>query len=376
VKSIISHLVHGIWNFSTSPAYAFGMGATRLRMRKPLPRWTGRILVSLVALVVVLAAAGASYQLIATARDARRYPPPGKLVDIGGYRLHLHCTGEGSPTVVVEAGGGSFSLDWSLVQPEVAKFTRICTYDRSGFGWSDAGPKRGSAQRAVSELRALLLKAGIESPYVLVGHSLGGIYALRFAGQNRQEIAGLVLIDSGHEELWSKLPEQFHRKWDRQISVIRVLATFSRLGIVRLVSARSRPQALPGLPSQTQSIRAALTQQSRYFDAALSELKSVRDGGATIGPTNMLDHLPLVVLTHGHCCDWLPQGMPDEIDARCEQVWQRLQRKLSGLSSQGRLIVAERSGHRIMLDRPDVVVAAIRDVVEAARDRQHDWRSR
>jgi pimeloyl-ACP methyl ester carboxylesterase len=348
------------------------MGTARLRTRNPRLQWAGRILASLVALVVMLAVAGASYQLIATVSDARRYPAPGKLVDIGGHRLHLHCTGEGSPTVVVEAGGGSFSLDWNLVQLKVAKFTRICTYDRSGFGWSDAGPNRGSAQQAVSELRALLLKAGIQGPYILAGHSLGGIYALRFAGQNRQEVAGLVLVDAAHEELWSQLPEPFHRKWDRQINVIRVLATLSRLGITRLMNARSSPQALPGLPSQTQSIRAALTEQSRYFDAALAELKSVRDGVAMVGPTNTLDDLPLVVVTHGRCCDWLPQGMPDEIDARCEQVWQRLQRKLRGLSSQGKLMVAERSGHRIMLDQPDVVIAAIHDVVEAARNCQHD----
>src|SRR5512141_2340019 len=132
--------------------------------------WLGGML----AVLLVLLIAGAVYESLSEAADARAYPPPGKMVDVGGYRLHLNCTGAGSPTVVIDTGWGDWSASWSQVQLSVATATRVCTYDRAGYGWSDAGPLPRTAQQFVKELHTLLTNANIAGPYVLVGHSLGG----------------------------------------------------------------------------------------------------------------------------------------------------------------------------------------------------------
>src|SRR2546422_1727822 len=132
--------------------------------------------------------------------NARSYPPPGKLVDVGGYRLHISCTGKGSPTVVLIAGGGDFSFDWDLVQPDVSRFTRACSYDRAGLAWSDPGPTPHTMGQDAYELHTLLKAARIKGPYVLVGHSVGGLIARVYAEQYPDEVAGMVLVDSTHED--------------------------------------------------------------------------------------------------------------------------------------------------------------------------------
>lgn len=143
--------------------------------RSRLWRWTKRVLAGLAGLVIILLLAGATYQFIATKIDERKYPPPGRLVDVGGYRLHLHCMGEGTPTVVLDAGLGGGVPDWSTVQPEVSKFARACSYDRAGVAWSDSGVTPRTSKQVVAELHALLGNAGVRVPYVLVGHSIAGI---------------------------------------------------------------------------------------------------------------------------------------------------------------------------------------------------------
>src|SRR5207244_2745846 len=156
--------------------------------------------------VAALIGAAAGYQALAEARDRRKYPPPGRLVDVDGHRLHLQCLGDGRPTVVLEAGLSTCSLDWSRVLPEVARLTRVCAYDRAGHGWSDRGSKPRTSQRLADELHTLLINAGIDGPYVLVGHSYGGQIARIFGTRYPDEVAGLVLVDSSHENQRSRIP--------------------------------------------------------------------------------------------------------------------------------------------------------------------------
>src|ERR671921_2087085 len=144
-------------------------------------RRIGKVLLWLVVVLLVLAVAGAIYQAIATELAERAYPPPGEMVDVGGYRLHINCVGQGSPTVVLDAGSGGFSAQWVRVQREVSDTTRVCAYDRAGMGWSQRGPDPRDAKQISSELHTLLGKAGIEGPYVLVGHSYGGLYMQTYA---------------------------------------------------------------------------------------------------------------------------------------------------------------------------------------------------
>src|SRR5437773_7780752 len=149
-------------------------------------RWTKRVLPGLCGLIVVAASTGAAYQSIATRNDLAANPPPGRLVDVGGHKLHLWCTGTGEPTVILENGLGGSGLGWSFVQPEVARFTRVCSYDRGGMGYSDPGPSPRTARRIVHELAQLLDRAGISGPLVLVGASTGGLFLRVFAYEQRE----------------------------------------------------------------------------------------------------------------------------------------------------------------------------------------------
>src|ERR671910_3824594 len=151
------------------------LSVVRSSTSRRLMRRIGMTLLGLVVALLVLAVAGAIYQAIATERAERAYPPPGEMVDVGGHSLHINCVGRGSPTVVLDAGSGGFSAHWVRVQREVSGTTGVCSYDRAGLGWSEMGPEPRDAKQISSELHALLTKAGIEGPYVLVGHSLGGL---------------------------------------------------------------------------------------------------------------------------------------------------------------------------------------------------------
>src|SRR6185503_1985905 len=150
----------------------------------------------LIMLLLLVSKTGFSNQTTA----ARDYPPPGKMVDIGGYKLHINCSGKGGPTVVMIAGGGDFSFDWSLVQPKVAQFTRVCSYDRAGLAWSDPGPTPRTMRQDAYELHRLIEAAHIKAPYVLIGHSLGGLIARVYEEQYPDEVAGMVLVDPTHED--------------------------------------------------------------------------------------------------------------------------------------------------------------------------------
>ena len=171
------------------------IGKARTRTSKRRGRgcllWLGASLAALLGLALV----GYSYEPVAEAADAKAYPPPGQLVDVGGYRLHINCTGEGTPTVVVESGWGDFSETWARVQPEIARTTRVCTYDRAGMGWSEASPEPRTAREFAKELHTLLEKANESGPHILVGHSMGGYTVRVYAHDYPDEVVGLVLVD-------------------------------------------------------------------------------------------------------------------------------------------------------------------------------------
>src|ERR687897_609228 len=169
-------------------------------------RRIGMALVGFVVALLALAVAGAIYQVIATERAERAYPPPGEMVDVGGHSLHINCVGQGSPTVLLDAGSGGFSAQWVRVQREVSGTTRVCAYDRAGMGWSEMGPEPRDAKQITGELHTLLSKADIEGPYVLVGHSFGGMYMQTYAARYPEEVAGVALVDSSTE------PDQFGQR--------------------------------------------------------------------------------------------------------------------------------------------------------------------
>ena len=324
--------------------------------------WTGRILLGLLALIVLLAASGAIYEAIMAAGDDTRYPAPGQRVDVGGYRLHIHCVGEGSPTVVLDAGLGGFSLDWSLVQPELAATTRVCAYDRAGYGWSDPSPHARTASQIADELHTLLVNAGIQGPYVLVGHSAAGKHVRLFANRYPQAVVGMVLIDARHESVdANRSPEALAAEHTQQRRFQRTIWAAARIGLVRAFWAAAWPQVFPAtqnLSTETRAEIGVLQARSQQVKTVLREDALLTHDNAQLSSATSLGDVPLMVLAAGQNVEHDP-------------LWLPAQQQLAGLSSNAKLIVVEGSSHYIHWDQPMLVAGAIRQVVEAARTSQH-----
>jgi pimeloyl-ACP methyl ester carboxylesterase len=290
--------------------------------------------------LLLLLLAGAVYESLSEAADARAYPPPGQLVDIGGFRLHINCTGEGSPTVVIDAGLGDSSSSWAIVQSGVAKTTRVCTYDRAGLGWSEPGPLPRDARQIARELNTLLHNANIPGPYLLVGHSLGGLPVRVFAHDYPSEVAGMVLIDSMY-------PEQ--TGYATQSNVFSFLSVLARFGIVRLLA---KPAGLVDSEPPNAAASFALSVRPKSLQAFANEIRGLPDSLAEAGAVESFGDLPLIVLSRG-------------LDS--DPAWQAGQAELSRLSSNSQHLTADHSDHLIQRHQPDAAVAAILKMVEQVR---------
>jgi len=298
------------------------------------------------AALLVLALVGYIYEPIAEATDAKAYPPPGKLVDVGGYRLHINCTGAGSPTVVIESGWGDMSASWGWVQPEVAKTTRICTYDRAGMGWSEASPQPRTAREYAKELHTLLAKANEPGPYVLVGHSMGGFTVIVYAHDYPAEVSGLVLIDAQDLPTSDVATPQPAPK-PGGTSLPSLLA---RIGLVRLLAEPLG--SIENLPEGDKQAYTAFAVAPRGVQTFTDEGKGMSEGGAQARAVTTLGALPLIVLSRG-------KDMDAESAASQERYLQ--------LSTDSQQLFAEQSGHPIHIEQPQAAIAAIMKVVEMVR---------
>jgi pimeloyl-ACP methyl ester carboxylesterase len=332
---------------------------------RTMRRWAIRVLGGLVALVVALAGAGALYQALGSAADARAHPPPGRLVDVGGFRLHINCVGErrpGTPIVVLEDGSaGVGSVDWRPVQVLLEPATRVCAYDRAGLGWSDPGPGPRTAGRVAAELHALLRGAGEEGPYVLAGHSLGGYFNRAYAGAHPDEVAGMVLVDTSHEDQWSEPATQAGMAGSRQLFEVcdRVLLPFGLWRLAGTTGLLPHP-LLNALPSELRPAAAANFFRTPYCGASLAEItvEAIDAGTAQVrADRRPPGGMPLVVLTAG-------SGHEDEAT---HGTWLALQRDLAALSANSRHEVLADAQHvSKLMTHAAPVAAAIRDVVEVA----------
>jgi pimeloyl-ACP methyl ester carboxylesterase len=314
------------------------------------------------ALVVLLAT---TLPLRANAQDSTAAPPPiGQLVDIGGRRLHLNCTGRGSPTVIVENGSSSFSIEWALVQPAVSAFTRICTYDRAGFAWSDRGPEDNTVEETMDDLHHLLAVAHVPGPYVLVGHSIGGMYVRAYQRRYPADVVGLVLVDA--------TPEEDLEYLSGGKSVAGVFLTWDQLAQVYAPYLKNPPPPRE-LPTKLDPPDDRLSPELQrdllwayrlwlsridmphsWISAESWREEFVALRALRLAQPHALGNLPLIVLRRG---------------LRTNDTLNQREADLAALSLVGKLIVAPESDHDIHLWSPDLVVSAIRDVVTAARRR-------
>jgi pimeloyl-ACP methyl ester carboxylesterase len=332
----------------------------------------------LLGLPALLLGCGAVYQAVGTARDRRRFPPLGCLVRINKRLMHIHVTGEGTPTVLFESGMGASCLSWTHVQAAVAQFSRAVSYDRAGHGWSDPAHEPRTAEQIARELHALLDAAGVPGPYVLVGHSFGGYIGRAFAHLYREEVVGLVLVDSIHPAEWENPTAEQLRAIRAGLRYARIAAWLARLGVVRFCLGRAAEgspriaraaanafgarvsatvERLAGevrkLPAPMLAVAQGFWSQPKNFISLGQHVAALPVSAAQAAAVNSLGDLPLVVLSG----DRHPAPYAD---------WQR---DLAQLSSQGVQVVAGECGHWIHLDRPDLVTEAIREVVAAARSR-------
>jgi pimeloyl-ACP methyl ester carboxylesterase len=268
------------------------------------------------------------------------------MVDVGGYRLHIHCLGSGSPTVVIDAGWGDWSASWSSwVQPDVAATTRVCTYDRAGMGYSDPGPLPRTADRFVYELHTALDAAGIPAPYVMVGHSLGGALVRVFAHEYATEVVGVVLIESMSPPASGSLPPQASPR----SSADALITLPARIGLLRLLAG---PLGLQdGLSPGVAGAYTAYSVTPRSWQTTMDEGRGMPVSLAQAGAVTTLAPTPLTVLSRG-------------LDVKAE--WQTEQTELLRLSSQSQQLIADRSGHSIQLDQPDAAVGAILTMIDQA----------
>lgn len=321
------------------------------------PDWTRRILPGVLVLLAAVVGAGVVYEQWARRQMAEEFPPPGELVEFGGARSHLDCAGEGSPTVVLEAGlGVAGSRIWSRVRPGIAADTRVCSYDRAGILWSEAREEPRSADRIARELHRLLEAASVSPPYVLVGHSLGGLLARVYADRHPADVAGLVLVDPSHPGQADRYPSSVAERLSNRFSSLPprpLFRAWAFVGGYRLtMPAPENPVQAYLWRTVPRGFLGEVAARDRIFEQA--------------GRTGSLGDRPLVVLTAD---SWeQASALPDSTVGEFREVRRRLHAELAGLSSNSDHRVVRGASHALHRDDPDAVVAAVRDVLAALRD--------
>jgi pimeloyl-ACP methyl ester carboxylesterase len=327
---------------------------------------------SLIAIVLTIVA-GIVYEQVGASRDRKRFPQVGRSVDIGGRSLNIFCSGEGHPSVILDTGGSSPGYENLLLQRKIAQFTRACWFDRAGLGWSDPSTIEQTSAAIADDLHALLHAANVPVPYVLVGASFSGFNVRVFSGKYPTEVAGVVLVDSAHEDQEQYEPRAAITPVNRLSAPIRSLLCHSvplaaRVGIVRFLlhSSDSRMETPPGFTANQASTILGLRLQTKSFVAAAG-CRAWELSAAQAHAAGNLGDRPLIVLTAGRPFTVGEPHADRELEAFHDISVHKLQPELARLSTRGRQVIVENSGHGIAWEAPDVLVEAIHEVVMQIR---------
>lgn len=313
--------------------------------------------VGFVALVVLLVGLGAVFQFVATRIDSGKYPMPGERVDIGDLSLHIDCKGvsDGGATLVVDAGAGQWSVHWAHIQKALSDDGRVCVYDRAGFGWSDSSQRRRDGATFARQLHDLLDNYGESPPFLLAGHSLGGFIARLYHNMYPGEVAGIALIESGHELQFERMPELTEALGD-VAGNLGVASSMARFGFFRAVT----PPGGVVLPSaDNQAALDASTKTVQYWQAMELTFPSGAWIADEVAATGSLGDLPLLVLSAGSSASsYCEQLLVD--CKQTEEQWDTLQADLVTLSTNAQQYISESASHDVQIDDPDFVISKLK----------------
>jgi pimeloyl-ACP methyl ester carboxylesterase len=312
----------------------------------------------LIGALVLTGVGGLTYESIGESRDRHRFQSRGCSYDVGGRHLQLNCSGQGSPTVILEAGMLGIGEMWAPVQAEVAKFTRVCSYDRAGYGWSEPGPLPRTSRRIAEELHSLLVEAGEAPPFLLAGASAGGFHVRVYSGLYGDQVAGMVLVDSSHPEQTARFrfpanPLSEEEKWEPFLPLAH------RLGWIRFfLTLQDRSK---GFSEFEWAEIGFLVNEVGSLKTLLREAESFAEDGEEVLHSGTLGDKPLIVLTGGRV-----------EDAKMRKIWvEELQADLAHLSTRGKQVVLKDAGHTIQLEDPEAVVHAIQELYLAVKGLTH-----
>ncbi len=329
---------------------------------------SSRFTVFILLILVLTVALSSIYQVLAEVRDLSKFPPPGRLINVDGRMMHIHCEGTGSPTVVVEQGAGSMSVAWTEIHQQVAQTTRICSYDRAGLGYSEPVDRPMRSPEVAETLGKLLDTRGIEDDLVLVGWSAGGIYIREFYRQNQSRVKGMVFVESSHEQQVIRMPEEPPVS-DFVIGLMKIMGPTGLLRLSGLIESQTGSLALT---EESEQRLTALYSQSHSISSFLIDNEGARLDMQSNSPPENLGDLPITVISRG-----VPiaeyEGMPADVTVESmrelRRKWYELQYELVNLSSNSRHVIATKSGHMVHTSEPQLLVDSITDMVSLVKSK-------
>ena len=334
--------------------------------RKDYGKWrrVGEIIaLSIVVLVAAAIGGGAAFNAVAGQYFFSGHTVPGKLYEVGGYKMHLYCTGEGSPTIVLDAGLGNDSLIWANAQPELSKITQVCSYDRSGFGWSEARPEPRDAKRLNDELHGLLSAAGVTGPIVLMGHSISGLYIRDYAARYPQNLLGLVFVDGSTPLQDERFPAEIQLMEKQESAELRKLEWLSVLGLRRAMGGCAPEE---GFSKSAAKMIAEDQCRTSVLAAAAQEFNSIQQSGDETIHTGPFGNLPILIFSQDLEQPATP-GISAEAGKSVSKTWNEMQEDLKKLSTRSRRIIAKGSSHYVQVDRVSLLNGEVTTFIKQIR---------